>query len=53
MTIRGCNENCNCTLKFSPVCAEDGVTVFYSPCYAGCKEAKFSDKSAVRIRCFI
>lgn len=34
----GCNNNCGCSGKvFQPVCASDGVTTYFSPCYAGCK----------------
>ncbi|KAG8187152.1 hypothetical protein JTE90_020030 [Oedothorax gibbosus] len=34
-----CNANCSCTTKaFSPVCAPDGKTHFFSPCHAGCHE---------------
>lgn len=31
-----CSSDCGCSDKFSPMCAEDGVTLYYSPCYAGC-----------------
>ncbi|GBL94513.1 hypothetical protein AVEN_235610-1 [Araneus ventricosus] len=34
-----CNFNCTCTTKaFSPICGSDGRTVFFTPCFAGCKE---------------
>ncbi|XP_069952785.1 solute carrier organic anion transporter family member 74D isoform X4 [Cherax quadricarinatus] len=31
-----CSADCGCTEKFTPVCAQDKTTLFYSPCYAGC-----------------
>ncbi|KAB7499820.1 Solute carrier organic anion transporter family member 1C1 [Armadillidium nasatum] len=34
--IGTCNENCDCSDRYSPVCSEDGLTTFYSACYAGC-----------------
>ena len=33
-----CNQNCECPVsRMQPICSKDGVTNFYSPCYAGCK----------------
>ncbi|KAG8190232.1 hypothetical protein JTE90_011953 [Oedothorax gibbosus] len=33
-----CNTNCTCSTKaFTPVCAPDGTTHFFSPCHAGCQ----------------
>ncbi|XP_066979045.1 solute carrier organic anion transporter family member 74D-like [Macrobrachium rosenbergii] len=34
--VLGCSSSCNCIAKFSPVCSEDNITLFYSPCAAGC-----------------
>ena len=32
-----CSSNCHCTTKvYSPVCAADGITNYFSQCYAGC-----------------
>ncbi|KAG8188247.1 hypothetical protein JTE90_018837 [Oedothorax gibbosus] len=32
-----CNTNCSCSTNvFTPVCAGDGKTTFFSPCHAGC-----------------
>jgi len=36
-----CNNECVCQdSKFEPVCSEDGVTMFFSPCSAGCKKSE-------------
>ena len=33
-----CNSNCDCsTTQYDPICSADGITVFFSPCQAGCK----------------
>ncbi|KAF8796526.1 Solute carrier organic anion transporter like protein [Argiope bruennichi] len=46
-----CNFNCTCTTKaFSPICGSDGRTVYFTPCFAGCKEntnQTFSDCSCI------
>ncbi|KAG8187162.1 hypothetical protein JTE90_020037 [Oedothorax gibbosus] len=32
-----CNADCGCTARvFEPVCGPDGVSTFFSPCFAGC-----------------
>ncbi|XP_054713441.1 solute carrier organic anion transporter family member 74D-like [Uloborus diversus] len=32
-----CNRDCSCTRRvFEPVCAPDGTSLFFSPCFAGC-----------------
>ncbi|XP_071040462.1 solute carrier organic anion transporter family member 74D isoform X4 [Parasteatoda tepidariorum] len=32
-----CNAGCSCTRRvFEPVCGSDGVSTFFSPCFAGC-----------------
>ncbi|GFY10820.1 solute carrier organic anion transporter family member [Trichonephila clavipes] len=32
-----CNADCGCTRRvFEPVCGADGVSTFFSPCFAGC-----------------
>lgn len=35
-SMPNCSSNCGCSDRFSPMCAEDNVTLFYSACYAGC-----------------
>ncbi|GBL94501.1 Solute carrier organic anion transporter family member 1B2 [Araneus ventricosus] len=46
-----CNFNCTCTTKaFSPICGSDGRTVYFTPCFAGCREnvnQTFSDCSCI------
>ncbi|XP_045584744.2 solute carrier organic anion transporter family member 74D isoform X1 [Procambarus clarkii] len=37
-----CWSECGCSERFSPVCAEDLSTVYYSPCYAGCSSVNTS-----------
>ncbi|KAI1297651.1 Solute carrier organic anion transporter family member 1A1 [Halotydeus destructor] len=38
-----CNNNCACTTRvFQPVCGQDGVTNYFSPCFAGCKDAIYN-----------
>ena len=33
-----CNNNCGCTTRvYQPVCGSDGISTYFSPCYAGCK----------------
>lgn len=35
-----CSSDCGCSDKFSPMCAADNETLFYSPCYAACKKVE-------------
>ncbi|KAK8733347.1 hypothetical protein OTU49_006597 [Cherax quadricarinatus] len=46
-----CSSECKCSLQFSPVCAEDNTTVFYSACYAGCSAFDLSSESLVYRAC--
>ncbi|XP_035215736.1 solute carrier organic anion transporter family member 74D-like, partial [Stegodyphus dumicola] len=47
-----CNYNCNCsTREFTPICAPDGKTTFFSPCYAGCSLPKNGDKVYANCSC--
>ncbi|CAL4123058.1 unnamed protein product, partial [Meganyctiphanes norvegica] len=46
-----CSQDCGCSEAFAPVCSEDGTTVFYSACYAGCKEADYSQSPVVYNSC--
>lgn len=42
-----CNSRCSCTRnKFDPICGVNNV-MYYSPCYAGCKQEHFSDNVKV------
>lgn len=43
-----CTEGCGCSDRYSPVCSSDGLTTFYSPCYAGCTTANTSASPVVR-----
>ena len=32
-----CNSHCDCSsTQYDPICSADGITVFFSPCQAGC-----------------
>ncbi|KAG7172322.1 Solute carrier organic anion transporter family member 74D-like 2 [Homarus americanus] len=50
-TVPDCSADCGCSDRFSPMCAEDQVTVFYSPCYAGCTKANTSASPIVFSGC--
>ncbi len=45
MEIYGdCNANCKCAeVAYHPVCSQDGVSVFFSPCHAGCKLSNLTE----------
>jgi hypothetical protein len=37
-----CNDNCRCTTRiFTPICAPDNITSYFSPCFANCKRDPF------------
>eukprot|EP00092_Neocalanus_flemingeri_P008381 GFUD01009037.1.p1 GENE.GFUD01009037.1~~GFUD01009037.1.p1 ORF type:complete len:657 (+),score=126.71 GFUD01009037.1:144-2114(+) len=37
-TAQDCHKDCGCSIsEFQPTCSKDGVTLFFSPCHAGCK----------------
>ena len=38
-----CNTDCGCTQRTTPICAKDGLTSFYSPCTAGCRNSTFNE----------
>ena len=34
-----CNADCGCPVsRMQPLCSKDGITNFYSPCHAGCRD---------------
>jgi len=36
--LQECQRDCGCSKsEFKPTCSKDGVTLFFSPCHAGCK----------------
>jgi len=36
--VQVCEKDCGCSMvEFQPTCSKDGVTLFFSPCHAGCK----------------
>ncbi|XP_067030359.1 solute carrier organic anion transporter family member 4A1-like [Acropora muricata] len=49
-----CNAACNCDVKFfSPICSQDDLLTFYSPCFAGCTAHDvLGDKSYHNCSCF-
>lgn len=48
-----CNEICSCppTIKYTPLCSQDGSTLFYSPCHAGCLSGSFDQSLQVYQNC--
>ena len=45
-----CNAACNCDVKFfSPICSQDDLLTFYSPCFAGCTAHVLGDKVSLRL----
>ena len=40
-----CNANCHCSTKnYKPMCGPDGVTNYFSPCFAGCTSYDSANK---------
>ena len=36
--VQDCHKDCGCSMsEFQPTCSKDGITLFFSPCHAGCK----------------
>ena len=35
-----CNNNCECSTIYKPICTERNEEVYYSPCHAGCVRSK-------------
>ncbi|XP_037776567.1 solute carrier organic anion transporter family member 74D-like isoform X2 [Penaeus monodon] len=46
-----CSADCGCSGRFSPMCSEDQITLFYSPCYAGCTLANTSANPTIYYGC--
>lgn len=43
-----CNQDCHCSKKvFQPLCSADGVTNYFSPCFAGCVGSETLNGSTV------
>ncbi|XP_014259140.1 solute carrier organic anion transporter family member 4C1-like [Cimex lectularius] len=51
--IEECNANCSCMgrLPYSPVCSEDQLTTYYSPCHAGCTEFEMINNTKTFFNC--
>ncbi|CAG2109480.1 unnamed protein product, partial [Medioppia subpectinata] len=48
----GCNQHCKCTTRlFTPICAADGVTTYFSPCFAGCGHLDRPNKTLSECAC--
>lgn len=46
-----CNLNCECNnMIYDPICGSDGI-MYYSPCYAGCKNEMNTDSSKIYFNC--
>ena len=50
------SRSCSCSLtEFQPTCSQDGVTLFFSPCHAGCltsaKESVEEEEKTVYSKC--
>ncbi|XP_066961639.1 solute carrier organic anion transporter family member 74D-like [Macrobrachium rosenbergii] len=46
-----CSAGCGCSDRFTPMCSQDGSTLFYSPCYAGCTVANTTASPIVYSNC--
>lgn len=49
--ISPCSVECGCSNRFSPVCAEDQATLYYSACYAGCSTVNDSESPVTYSDC--
>lgn len=48
-----CNANCHCSTKnYKPMCGPDGVTNYFSPCFAGCTSYDSANKKFGSCSCF-
>lgn len=48
-----CSRSCVCDpdIRFTPVCPENGVQTFYSPCHAGCTADRIANGQRVFTNC--
>ncbi|XP_074602800.1 solute carrier organic anion transporter family member 74D-like [Brevipalpus obovatus] len=47
-----CNDGCTCSQSvFQPVCASDGKTNYFSPCFAGCTSSEQSSNQTIFQNC--
>lgn len=53
LTIPFCSRNCLCDpdISFTPVCPENGVQTFFSPCHAGCSSERIVNDQRVFANC--
>lgn len=51
LTTPMCSNNCMCesTVMFMPVCPQDSVFTYYSPCHAGCHSEEYINDIRVRL----
>ncbi|PIK58760.1 putative solute carrier organic anion transporter family member 2A1 [Apostichopus japonicus] len=47
-----CNNDCDCTVNYQPVCGSDGIT-YITPCHAGCKSQETWEISGKNSTVFI
>lgn len=47
-----CNAECHCSTRvYQPICASDGVTNYFSPCHAGCRQHETASGNLVFHNC--
>ena len=45
-----CNVNCGCSKRvLQPVCSPDGVTNYFSPCFAGCSRSSLLNSTVINL----
>lgn len=50
METGACNADCACSAnsRIVPICAKDGLTNYYSPCFAGCQTSSFDKNTKTK-----